>query len=61
MTASGLYGLIPASLDYSKRLVQVNPCQFEPQKMAYPNEVLSDYFMKFRSWEWSFASLFCES
>jgi len=28
-TASGLSGLIPASLDYSKWLVQVNPCQFE--------------------------------
>jgi len=26
--------------------------------MACPNEFLSDYFMKFRSWEWSFASLF---
>ena len=46
--ASGLSGLIPASLDYSKWLVRDNPCQFEPQKMACPGETLSDYFMKFR-------------
>jgi len=26
--------------------------------MACPNEVLSDYFVKFRLSEWSFASLF---
>ena len=53
--------VIPASLDNSKWLVQVNPCQFEPQKMACPNEVLSDYFVKFRLSERSFANLFCEN
>ena len=42
-------------------LVWVNPCQFKLQKVASPNEVLSDYFVKFRSWEWSFARLFCDN
>jgi len=35
-------------------IVRVNPCQLKLQKVACPNEVLSDYFMKFKSCEWSF-------
>jgi len=42
-------------------LVRVNLCQFKIQKVACPNEVLSDYFMKFRSCERSFARLSCEN
>jgi len=56
-----LSGLIPVRPDCKNWLVRVNPCQFKLQKVACPNEVLPDYFMKFRSWGWSFASLFCEN
>ena len=53
--------LILVRPDCKNWLVRVNPCQFELQKMACPNEVLPDYFMKFRLWEWNFANLFCEN
>jgi len=42
-------------------LVRVNPCQFKLQKVACPNEVLSDYFVKVRLWKWSFVRLFYET
>ena len=53
--------LIPVRPDYKTGFLRVNPCQFKLQKVACPNEVLSDYFMKFRSREWSFASLRSEN
>ena len=57
---TSLSELISVRPNWKNWLVRVNPCQFKLQKVACPNKVLSDYLMKFRSWEWSFASLFCE-
>jgi len=42
-------------------LVRVNPCQVKLQKVACPNEALSDYFVKVRLWKWSFVRLFYET
>jgi len=41
-------------------LVRVNPCQVKLQKVACPSEILSEYFVKVRLWEWSFVRLFYE-
>ena len=42
-------------------LVRVNPCQAKLQKVACPSKALADYFVKVRSWEWSFVRLPYES
>jgi len=58
---TGLFGLTPVRPDCKFGLSRLIPVSRNYRKVACPNEVLSDYFMKFRSREWSFASLFYEN
>jgi len=53
--------LISVRPDCKFGFVQVNPWQVKLQKVAYPNETLSDNSMKIRLWKYSFARLFCEN
>jgi len=72
---TGLSGLITVRPDYKNLpcpgwslsdqtiktgLVRDNPCQVRLQKVACPDEVLPEYFVKVRLWEWSFVRLFYE-
>jgi len=45
---TGLSGSIRVRPDGKNWLVRINPCQAKLQKVAGPNETLSDYFVKVR-------------